>query len=256
MLNLINITGGYRGIPVVRDITMQFMPGALNIIVGPNGCGKSTVMRIAAGQLAPLSGRLELSGKAFNQYKRQDLAKRIAYLPQSQSIPDIAVENLVMHGRFPHLSYPRRYRKEDIAITEQVMEQLGIAHMAQKQLATLSGGERQRAYIAMLLAQNSDIICMDEPTTYLDISHQLDIMETLNSLKQKGKTLVVILHDLNLAMRYADQIFVMESGNMLYDGNVDSLYNRGLIDEIFGVITQRIESKMGSQYCFIPRSHI
>lgn len=256
MLNLINITGGYRGIPVVRDITMQFMPGALNIIVGPNGCGKSTVMRIAAGQLAPLSGRLELSGKAFNQYKRQDLAKRIAYLPQSQSIPDIAVENLVMHGRFPHLSYPRRYRKEDIAITEQVMEQLGIAHMAQKQLATLSGGERQRAYIAMLLAQNSDIICMDEPTTYLDISHQLDIMETLNSLKQKGKTLVVILHDLNLAMRYADQIFVMESGNMLYDGNVDSLYNRGLIDEIFGVTTQRIETKMGSQYCFIPRSHI
>ena len=213
-------------------------------------------MRIAAGQLAPLSGRLELSGKAFNQYKRQDLAKRIAYLPQSQSIPDIAVENLVMHGRFPHLSYPRRYRKEDIAITEQVMEQLGIAHMAQKQLATLSGRERQRAYIAMLLAQNSDIICMDEPTTYLDISHQLDIMETLNSLKQKGKTLVVILHDLNLAMRYADQIFVMESGNMLYDGNVDSLYNRGLIDEIFGVTTQRIETKMGSQYCFIPRSHI
>ena len=161
-----------------------------------------------------------------------------------------------MHGRFPHLSYPRRYRKEDIAITEQVMEQLGIAHMAQKQLATLSGGERQRAYIAMLLAQNSDIICMDEPTTYLDISHQLEIMETLNSLKQKGKTLVVILHDLNLAMRYADQIFVMESGNMLYDGNVDSLYNRGLIDEIFGVTTQQIETKMGSQYCFIPRSHI
>lgn len=256
MLNLKNITGGYHGVPVIWDISMTFMPGALNVIAGPNGCGKSTIMRIAAAQLPPQSGEVQLDGKAFSAINRKDLAKRIAYLPQSQNIPDIAVENLVMHGRFPHLSYPRRYRKEDVEITQRVLEQLGIAHLTKKELNTLSGGERQKAYIAMLLAQNSDIIFMDEPTTYLDISHQLEIMEILNSLKQRGKTLVVILHDLNLAMRYADRVFLMNSGNLIYDGSTDGLFNCGLLDDIFRVKTQRIETDMGPQYYFIPQRHL
>lgn len=256
MLNLKKVTGGYHGVPVVRDISMQFMPGALNIIIGPNGCGKSTIMRIAAGQLPPQSGEVHLDGEAFSMIKRQDLARRIAYLPQSQNIPDIAVQNLVMHGRFPHLSYPRRYRKEDIAITKQVLEQLGIANLAEKQMNTLSGGERQKAYIAMLLAQNGDIIFMDEPTAYLDISHQLEIMEILNSLKERGKTLVVILHDLNLAMRYADRVFLMNAGDLIYDGSIDGLFNCGLLDDVFTVKTQRVETEMGPQYYFIPKEHL
>ncbi len=252
MLELKHITGGYFGVPVVRNVSVRFLPGALNVIIGPNGCGKSTLMRIAAGQLAPQSGEAELDGSNFRLIGRRELAKRIAYLPQSRNVPEIAVENLVLHGRFPHLTYPRRYRKEDIVITQRTLEQMGIAELAEKRLDTLSGGERQKVYIAMMLAQNSDVIFLDEPTTYLDVGRQLEVMEILVSLKREGKTLVVILHDLNLAMRYADRIFAMGSGELLYDGSTDRLFDCRLLEDVFGVKTGRADTDAGPQYYFTP----
>ena len=251
MIELKNIAGGYRNITVIQNISMQFMPNALNIVIGPNGCGKSTLMRIAAGLLAPHSGEVLLSGESFSSISRKGLAGRIAYLPQSRNIPDIPVETLVLHGRFPHLAYPRRYRKEDIILARQAMAQMGIEELADKRMNTLSGGERQKVYIAMMLAQNGDVMFLDEPATYLDIRRQLEVMDILLSLKKAGKTLVVILHDLNLAMRYADRIFVMKDGSLLYEGSTGNLFESQLLKDVFGVEAGRTDTgKTGIQYYF------
>lgn len=252
MIELKDVTGGYHDVVVIRNISMNFKPDALNVIIGPNGCGKSTLMRIAAGLLPPQSGEVQLDGASLSTLGRQGLAQRISYLPQSRTVPDISVEMLVLHGRFPHLAYPRRYRKEDIIIAQQAMVQMGIVDIADKRMNTLSGGERQKVYIAMMLAQDGDVIFMDEPATYLDISHQLEVMDILLSLKKTGKTPVVILHDLNLAMRYADRIFVMKEGSLLYEGDSEALFERQLLENVFGVEAGRMNTgKTGIQYYFI-----
>lgn len=251
MIELKDVNGGYHDISVIHNISTSFMPKALNIIIGPNGCGKSTLMRTGAGLLPPQCGQVQLDDNDLSSFSRQELAQRIAYLPQSRTIPDITVNMLVLHGRFPHLSYPRRYREKDIAIAHQAMIDMGISNLAKKQINTLSGGERQKVYIAMMLAQDGDVIFMDEPTTYLDICHQLEVMDILLALKKAGKTLIVILHDLNFALRYADRIFLMKDGVLLYEGDTTRLFKSQLLEDAFHVNMGRMDTgKTGIQYYF------
>ena len=209
MLEIKNLTAGYPGRPVLQDVRFAIPEGKVTVIAGPNGSGKSTLLK-AIGGILPARRELYLQGQPLHSLSQQELARKIAFLPQNRPIPEITVERLVLHGRFPYLSYPRRYRKEDIAAAAAAMEQMGLSHLARTPLANLSGGQRQKVYIAMALAQDTPLILMDEPTTYLDIRHQLHLMQEVKELKAQGKTAIMVLHDLPHAFAAADKIVVME----------------------------------------------
>ena len=199
MLELKNISAGYGSKNVLSDITVSFEKGKLTSIIGVNGCGKSTLIKAILGILPLSGGKVIIDGCDLQSMSRNEIAKRIAYLAQGKNTPDMTVEQMVLHGRFPYLSYPRRYRKTDHEFARKAMETVGILHLADKPLYELSGGMRQNAYIAMALAQNTDYILLDEPTTYLDIAHQLDLMRILRGLADRKKGIITVMHDLPLA---------------------------------------------------------
>jgi iron complex transport system ATP-binding protein len=214
---------------------MQFGDGRIISIVGLNGCGKSTLLKLISGLLKPYQGHVLLDGQDIRDIPVQTLAQRIAYLPQSRSIPDITAHAMVLHGRFPYIGYPRRYRREDLNIASHAMEQTGISHLADKHLSEISGGERQKVYIAMLLAQNTDYILLDEPTTYLDIKYQMEIMALIKELQIKGKTIIMVLHDLNMALRSSDICGVIHDGNLLAYASPKDIYESRVLDKVFEV---------------------
>lgn len=251
MIEIKNLYGGYQGVPIVKNINTRFMAGQLSVVIGPNGCGKSTLLRMAAGLMPTQQGEVLLQGENVHNIPPKLLAQRVAYLAQSRTTHAILVKNLVLHGRFPYLGYPRRYGKEDMAVARQALARLGIEHLAEKSMDTLSGGERQKAYIAMMLAQGGEVVFMDEPTTYLDISHQLELVRIARQLQQMGKTLVLILHDLNLAMRCADRIFVMDKGEICIEGAPGEVFESGMLQKIFRVEAGSYQTEdAGRQYYF------
>ncbi len=191
-----------------------------------------------------------LNGISLNCIAKQDLAKTISFLPQSRNIPYISVGSMVLHGRFPYIGYPRRYRAEDKRIAEQAMSRAGVLHLRHKEMARLSGGERQRVYLAMVLAQDTEMVLLDEPTTYLDIEHQLEIMRLVRKLQAEGKTIVMVLHDLNLALTYSDKIAVMRRGCLMDCGRPEDVFKIGVLEEVFGVrvIAQQVNEAV--QYFF------
>jgi iron complex transport system ATP-binding protein len=173
MIEIRNLSGGYGGTDIVKGITATFENGCLTVIVGANGCGKTTLLRLCGGLLRAAGGEIKIDGRNVVCYSRTELAQRISVLPQSRAVPDITAGALVLHGRFPWLGYPRVYRAEDKAAAEKAMERVGIMDKRHKLLANISGGERQRVYTAMLLAQDTKNLLLDEPTTYLDVARQL-----------------------------------------------------------------------------------
>ena len=179
---------------------------------------------------------------------RNDISRRIAYLLQGKSTPDMTVEQLVLHGRFPHLSYPRRYSKHDYEIAIDAMKQMGIAQYAKKSLHTLSGGMRQNTYIAMALAQETDYVLLDEPTTYLDIAHQLELMKILRSFADSGKGIVAVMHDLPMAFTFSDKIILINDGQIVDDDLPGKIYEHNVIDKVFGIALDR--SKDGRSYSY------
>ncbi|WRS26332.1 ABC transporter ATP-binding protein [Oscillospiraceae bacterium MB08-C2-2] len=251
MLELEGITGGYRGETKIGPLSITLPKGQITALVGPNGCGKSTLMKIAAGLMPPYTGRVLLEGADISGMKPTHLARRVAYMAQGRNIPGILVKNLVLHGRFPYLGYPRHYRREDTEAAAAAMEQMKIGHLAGRSMAELSGGERQKAYIAMLLAQGGELLFMDEPTTYLDINHQLEVMSVISRLKAMGKTPVLILHDLNLAMRWADRLAVMQAGKIRFAGTPQEAFASGILEQVFCVRSGCYQTETdGTQYYF------
>lgn len=249
MLEIRNISAGYPGHPVLQDISLSIPDGAVTVIAGPNGCGKSTLLKVLAGIL-PASGSAVLDGQELLCLPGQQRAKKVAFLPQNRTVPEITVKNLVLHGRFPYLSYPRRYRQEDYRMAETAMEKMGVAHLADRSITTLSGGQRQKVYIAMALAQDTPVVLLDEPNAFLDIAHQLQLMEQAKALAGEGKTVVLVLHDLSMALGCADSMAVMSEGKCLFQGSPEDVFLSRCLDAAFGVEMQRFWTPNGWKYCW------
>lgn len=235
MIELNVKTAGYPKKNVLHNISVCFERGKLTCIIGPNGCGKSTLLKTILGIIPHVEGEISIDCEALFSLKRKEIAKRIAYLAQGKSVPDMTVEQMVLHGRFPHLSYPRRYSGKDRNIAYEAMKRVGISSLAKQTVSSLSGGMRQNAYIAMALAQDTDYIILDEPTTYLDISNQVELMKILRELADGGKGIVAVMHDLPIAFAFADNVVVMKGGNIVSEGAPQGIAGSGIIKDIFGI---------------------
>lgn len=250
MLELKKITSGYGKLDVLKGISTSFKKGELTSIIGVNGCGKSTLLKTILGFLPRCDGTVSIDSANIAAMERNEIAKRIAYLPQGKITPDMTVRQMVLHGRFPYLKYPRIYDKEDKAIAEGIINELGLKDIADAPLSSLSGGKRQTAYIAMALAQDTDYILLDEPTTYLDISHQLSLMKMLKNLSVNGKGVITVMHDLPMAFTFSDTIVLINSGEIVYQGTPENIYESALIEKIFGV---SIKKKDG-EYSYVLKT--
>ena len=249
MLELRGIAAGYGGTPVLREVSFTVPKGSLTALIGPNGCGKTTLLRAAARQLPLLAGEILLDGRPVSSYGRTEFARKAAFMPQVRSVPAITAGALVAHGRFPHLGFSRRLRPEDRAAVQAAMEATGVADWTNRDLRALSGGERQRVYLAMALAQDTDLILLDEPTTYLDPGRQFELLDLIASLPGRGKTVVMVLHDLSHALRYSTQLLLLEQGRLVQRGTPEELYAGGQLDRVFGIRSRRAPD--GSYY-FLP----
>lgn len=253
MMQLNGLVAGYGAEPVVRDVSLQFEDGQVTVLVGPNGCGKSTLLR-AAARLMPLErGTVRVDHLEAQTLSAREFARHVAVLPQSRSTPEIAVGALVLHGRFPYLGYPRRYSEKDRAAARRAMELTGVSELAQAQVSRLSGGQRQKVYLAMAVAQDTQTLLLDEPTTFLDIGHQLELLRLARTLADEGRAVVMVLHDLNLALTCADRVAVMEDGVLRQVGTPEQIYQSGVLEQVFGVHVRRVELDGEEQYLFLEK---
>ena len=231
------LTLGYDKKIVAENLTVAIPDGELTVIIGPNACGKSTLLRTLSRLVSPLKGQVLLDGNAIAHYATKEVARRLGLLPQSSNAPaGISVSELVARGRYPHQPLFGRWRQEDEMAVQQAMQATGVADLAQQQVDTLSGGQRQRVWIAMVLAQQTPLLLLDEPTTWLDIAHQIELLELMQDLNQQhGRTLVVVLHDLNQACRYASHLIAMRDGKIIAEGKPAAIVTPELIEAIYGL---------------------
>lgn len=248
MIELKEISAGYGEKQVLHGVSMKFEPGKITALIGPNGCGKSTLLKTLVRILSHTSGEILIDGVPAEKLSSRELARKVAYLPQSKKAPDISVLRMVLHGRFAYLNYPRKYRPEDLKIAQKALAWAGLEDKAEELVSRLSGGMQQKVYIAMALAQDADTILMDEPTTYLDVAHQLRLMEMAQSLAAEGKAVVMVLHDLSQALRTADEVIVLKDGRVLQAGTPEEVYVSGNLKKAFGVQIERVRTKSGWHY--------
>ncbi|MFT3874038.1 MAG: ABC transporter ATP-binding protein [Nocardioides sp.] len=228
---------GYDGRPVVEDLDLEIPDGKITVIVGANASGKSTLLRGLARLLTPASGRVLLDGAALADLRSLDVAKLMALLPQIPVAPDgITVGDLVGRGRYPHQGWFRRWSAADDTAVAAALDATGTGDLADRVVAELSGGQRQRVWVAMALAQGTDLLLLDEPTTYLDINHQMELLDLLAELNRRNNTtIVVVLHDLNLAFRYAHHLVAMKGGRIVAEGRPAEIVDTALVSEVFGL---------------------
>jgi iron complex transport system ATP-binding protein len=220
---------------VVRDLDLQFTEGSFTAIVGPNGCGKSTLLRALGRLMRPASGQVLLDGRAIARTPTREVARVLGLLPQAPIAPEgLTVGDLVARGRHPHQSWLRQWSRDDEAVVGEALAWTDMAGLADRPVDELSGGQRQRAWISMALAQGTDLLLLDEPTTYLDLSHQIDVLELVGRLHaERGRTVVVVLHDLNLAARYARRLVAMKDGALVASGRPDEVLTEDLLADVF-----------------------
>ena len=228
------VTIGYDGRPISTDLTVEVPDGSFTAIIGPNACGKSTLLRTLARVLSPTAGEVVLDGRAIREYRSKEVARRLGLLPQTSLAPDgIRVADLVARGRGPHQSLIQQWRAEDESAVADAMAATQVAELSGRHVDELSGGQRQRVWIAMLLAQQTPIMLLDEPTTFLDIAHQYQVLELLRSLHDQQKTIVAVLHDLHQAARYADHLIVMKDGAIVTTGAPADVLTAELVEQVF-----------------------
>lgn len=253
MIQLKNLSAGYSGKNVVQDVTLDFIPGQVLVLLGPNGSGKSTVLKSALGLIPSSEGEILYDEVNIKKLKRKQIAQKAAFLTQSRNTPSIQSLRMVLHGRFPYLSYPRQYSKHDYVMAYSAMDVTGSRQHESTNVGELSGGQRQGVYLAMALAQDTQTIFMDEPTTYLDINRQLQIMQIARSLANEGKAVVLVLHDLALALRGVDRVAVFNAGKLVCCDTPDLVYRSGVLEQVFGVKIHRVDTPHGMQYYYVPK---
>ena len=231
-----NISVSINEKEIVHGISLDIPEGKVTAIIGPNGCGKSTTLK-ALSRILPYKGSVTFKGQEMSTLSQREFAKCLAILTQSPQAPsDLTVNDLAEMGRFPHRGFLGRAGKDDKEHVEWALEQTGVKEMRYRLLNTLSGGERQRAWIAMALAQRPEVLLLDEPTTYLDICHQLEIMQLITRLNQElGLTVVMVVHDLNHAIMYADHVVVVKAGQLVTSGAPREIITADLLAEVFKV---------------------
>ncbi|PAJ82822.1 ABC transporter ATP-binding protein [Burkholderia ubonensis] len=231
------LTVGYRDHVVIDGLDLSITAGRVTALCGPNGCGKSTLLRTLAGLQPALAGHVDVNGKPLASFKRRALARELTMLAQFNQIPSgLSVRELVAYGRYAYGGFLRGLSRDDHVAIDEALETSGLAGDAGRDVGALSGGERQRAWIAMALAQQAPIVLLDEPTTYLDIHHQLDILDALRALNRaRGLTIVWVLHDLNQAAAYSDEIVLMRAGRVVAQGSPDAMLDPARLRAAFGV---------------------
>lgn len=238
-----NLNISYGSIDIVKDLNLKIPKGKITTIIGSNGCGKSTVLKTIARILTPKSGEIYINEKSIKEQSSKELAKTMAVLPQSPQAPSgLTVEELIAYGRFPHQKGFGKLKKEDKEIIEWALEATGLIDFRERDIEDLSGGQRQRAWIAMALAQQTDILILDEPTTYLDLAHQLEILNLLKELNEKqGTTIVMVIHELNNAARFADYMIGMKSGKISCEGTAYEVMTKDNLKELFNIDAEIIQ---------------
>ncbi|MDQ0174620.1 ABC transporter ATP-binding protein [Bacillus chungangensis] len=247
-----NVRIGYGDKIIVNDLKLSIPRGKITSIIGPNGCGKSTFLKALSRILKPISGYVYLDGKSIHKESTKETAKRLAILPQSPDSPaGLTVHELISYGRFPHQKGFGRLTKEDYDMIDWALEVTGLTLFRHQAVDALSGGQRQRVWIAMALAQGTEILLLDEPTTYLDMAHQLEILTLLQDLnKREKKTIVMVIHDLNHAARFSHYIAAMHAGNLIYEGDPQSVITSHVLKDVFHIDARIIpDPELGCPVC-------
>ncbi|WP_277586614.1 ABC transporter ATP-binding protein [Psychrobacillus antarcticus] len=248
------LASGYDDKIILKNINLEIPSNKISVIIGSNGCGKSTLLKTLAKLIKPSSGDVTLDGKAISKIPPKKLAQILGVLPQSPIVPEgITVSDLIGRGRFPHQSLFSGWSKKDYEAVAEAMEIMNVTEFADLDIDELSGGQRQRVWIAMALAQQTDILFLDEPTTFLDITYQVEILDLLTDLNRKhGTTIVMVLHDINLSARYGDYIFAIKNGRLVSEGAPQEVITDSLIHEIFGMKCVVIDDPVSHTPLVVP----
>ncbi len=239
---------------IVRDLSVLIPPEKITVIVGPNACGKSTLLRALARLLKPRAGTVLLDGDCIHKMSTRDVATKLGILPQGPVAPEgISVADLVSRGRYPHQGWFRQWTAADRAVVDAAMEATGTLDLAGRSVDELSGGQRQRVWIAMTLAQGTGLMLLDEPTTYLDLAHQVDVLDLLVDLnRNEGRTIAIVLHDLNQACRYAHHLIAMRDGAIVAEGPPSEVVTCDLVQDVFGRACKVIDDPVSLTPMIVP----
>ncbi len=242
-----NLSVAYENNTIIEDMNLSIPKGKISIIIGGNGCGKSTLLKTISRVNKPSRGEIFIHGKDIKKIKEKDIAKEVAFLPQGPVCPSgLTVRELVAYGRFPHQKMIGGLNTHDKEMIDWAIEQTGLSEFADKEVENLSGGQRQRAWIAMTLAQETEMIMLDEPTTYLDLSYQLEVLEILERLnKEKKITVVIVLHEINNAFRFADNIIGLKKGKVICEGKPIDVITKETLKAIYGIEAELKRSETG-----------
>lgn len=247
------LVAGYDKSDVLTDVDIAIMDGEMVGIIGPNGSGKSTLLKALARLLKPRSGTVYLDGRALRELPTGEVARRMAVLPQAPNSPsELTVRELVGYGRYPHVPWLKRLGPTDHEAIDRAIDECHLEVLAQRQVSTLSGGERQRAWLAMALAQEPKLMLLDEPVTFLDICHQLEVMDLIAQLNiERGITVLMVLHDLNLASRYCGRLIAVSKGRLSYDGPTQEVICPDVLRDVFGVDAYIVQNPhTGKSVCY------
>ena len=254
MLRIDNISFSYTKKPFINIENLSFEKGVFYAIIGPNGCGKTTLMNIISGLRAPKKGFVSVDGQDFKSLSKKELAKKIAYLPQNNPNVDMTVYDYVAYGRFSELGFLKKLSSYDREIVSDSLKKTDTYSFYTKSITDLSGGEKQRVYIASLLSQNTPYVLLDEPTTHLDISNQISTMNLLKKISRSDKCVISVIHELSLALKFCDVIILMERGNLTFIGTPDKTVNYKDIDRAFNVKCEEILLNGEKEY-ILNKSH-